>query len=187
MEHMPASASQSTVDLASPLESRDSGVFQTSPGLLRRRALGPWAEAIQQYLAIRLGDPVRSRGCYRSFKRMVEALPPDELLAPPGLRAQLYHRARSVAQAELTMPGGARGGTLGWRSKDTGHSRLRAELPPSDAELLELRHARELTLEELAFVVELPLDAAELALDTAEARARRILAGGAPDPSSTLR
>ena len=40
---------------------RDSGIYQTSPGLLRRRALGPWAEGIAQYMAIRVGDAARGR------------------------------------------------------------------------------------------------------------------------------
>ncbi|MBX3274014.1 MAG: protein kinase, partial [Sandaracinaceae bacterium] len=160
-----------------------SGVFQTSPGLLRRRVLGPWAEAIQQYLAIRLGSGARGRTAWRTLVRMVDSLPIEELLEDPGPKAQLYRLARSVAETERAMPGGAPGQSLRWRTAGRrGYARLRAELSPRDAEILELRHARELELPELAFVLELSIDEAELRLDTAEAHGRRILGEDAPDP-----
>jgi len=166
-----------------PADRDDSGVFQTSPGLIRRRALGPWAEGIKQYLAIRLDDGARGRAAYRSLVRMVDALPPEELVAAPGAKAQLYRLARSVAQTELAMPGGARGGSLRWRNGgERGYARLRSHLSPREAEILELRHARELELSELAFVLEVTDDEAELRLDRAEAHARMILGDLAPDP-----
>src|SRR5690606_14510152 len=62
--------------------------------------------------------------------------------------------------------------------------RLRAELSADDAELIELRHARELSVAEIACVLEEPEDEVELALDTAEARARRIAGDHAPDPAA---
>ncbi len=162
---------------------RGSGVFQTSPGLLRRRLLGPWSEGLQQYLAIRVGDAARGRAAFRTLLRMVESLPPDELLQPPGPKAQLYRLARSVAETERAMPGGARGDSLSWRdSGKRGFERLRSNLSPRDAEVLELRHARELEIEEIAYVLELSPDEAELRLDTAAACARMILGPSAPDP-----
>jgi len=180
---MPSTASDHGTVLAKPADQDDSGVFQTSPGLIRRRALGPWAEGIKQYLAIRLDDGARGRAAYRSLVRMVDALPPEELVAAPGAKAQLYRLARSVAQTELAMPGGASGGSLRWRTDgERGYARLRSHLSPREAEILELRHARELELYELAFVLELTEDEAELGLDRAEAHARMILGDLAPDP-----
>lgn len=180
---MPSTARDHGTVLAKPQDRDDSGVFQTSPGLIRRRALGPWAEGVKQYLAIRLDDGARGRAAYRSLVRMVDALPPEELVAPPGAKAQLYRLARSVAQTERAMPGGAKGGSLRWRNDgERGYARLRGQLSPREAEVLELRHARELELFELAFVLELTEDEAEMRLDRAEAHARMILGDLAPDP-----
>lgn len=166
---------------------RDSGIYQTSPGLLRRRALGPWAEGIAQYMAIRVGDAARGRAAFRSLSRLLTSLPPEELLVPPGPRAQLYRLARSIAETERAMPGPTPGG-MPWRAVDGRRgkaiARMRGALEEDDAELLELRHARELSVEEIACVVERPVDEVELALDTAEARARKALGRAAPDPVS---
>lgn len=180
---MPSIASENgTVAVGRP--PTDSGVFQTSPGLLRRRVLGPWSEGLQQYLAIRLGDGARGRAAFRMLMRMVDSLPPEELLQPPGPKAQLYRLARSVAETERAMPGGAGSGSLRWRSTDRrGLDRLRQQLSPRCAEILELRHARELSLGEIAFILELAPEDAELRLDTAAAHARKILGGVAPDLS----
>ena len=105
-----------------------SGVFQTSPGMLRKRLLGPWTEGIQQFLAIRLGDAGRGRAAWRSMARMVESLPIEELLEEPGPKAQLYRLARSVAETERAMPGGAGSESLRWRTAGRrGFARLRAE------------------------------------------------------------
>ncbi|MGE0789824.1 MAG: protein kinase [Sandaracinaceae bacterium] len=163
----------------------DSGVFQTSPGMLRRRALGPWAEGIKQYLAIRIGDAQKARAGFRSLLRLVHSMPTEELIAPPGARAQAYRLARVVIDTERAMPGFASIDPVRFRFGDGARGRalvrLRAELDERDSELLELRHARELDLDELAFVLDLPRHDVELALDTAEARARQILGGYAPE------
>ncbi|MCZ7680112.1 MAG: SLC13 family permease [Sandaracinaceae bacterium] len=166
---------------------RASGVYQTSPGLLRRRLVGPWGEGIAQYIALRVGDPSRGRAAYQSLLRMLGALPPEELLEAPGPKARLYRLARSVAETERAMPGDlARSRRMPWRAVAGGRGaaidRLRAELRASEAELLELRHARELSVVEIACVLEEPADEIELWLDTAEARARHILGEHAPDP-----
>ncbi len=169
---------------------RASGVYQTSPGLLRRRLLGPWAEGLAQYLLLRLGDLSRARAAYGALLRMITALPPGELVEPPGPKARLYRLARSIAETERAMPGrradprglafvrpdGRRGAAL---------EALRRALSRQEAELIELRYARELEIAEIAFVLETPSDEVELALDTAEARARRILGEEAPDPLVT--
>jgi eukaryotic-like serine/threonine-protein kinase len=167
--------------------SRASGVYQTSPGLLRRRAIGPSGEGLAQYLALRLGNMERGRAAYRSLMRMVNALPPGELVEAPGPKARMYRIARSIVETERAMPDFRPDrGSLPWRAAEGNRgvaiARLRAELSPRDAELIELRHARELDAIEIACVLEATPDEIELALDTAEARARRILGAHAPDP-----
>ncbi len=183
---MPSTANH-TVAVGMP--AADSGVFQTSPGMLRRRVLGPWAEGVKQYLALRLGDGRRGREAFQSLARIVNAMPHEELLAPPGPKGQLYHLARAVVETERVMPGfvapdpvelrfqtGRRGRAL---------ARMRDGLDAQASELLELRYARELSLEELAFAMELTVPDAELALDQAEAKARQLLGSFAPDPADT--
>ena len=180
-----ASTASTRQTITSGPESR-SGVYQTSPGLLRRRLVGPWGEGLAQYIALRVGDGTRGRAAYGSLLRMLSALPPEELLEAPGPKARLYRLARSIAETERAMPAPRRLSSLPWRdvsgTRGAAIDRLRAELSSSDAELLELRHARELSVIEIACVLEEPEDEVELALDTAEARARRIAADHAPDP-----
>lgn len=163
-----------------------SGIHRTTPGLLRRRLVGPWGEALAQYIALRVGDAERGRLAYGSLLRMLNALPPEELLEPPGPKAQLYRLARSIAETERAMPGPVRAGELPWRAvegkRGEAIERLRAELSAEEAELLELRHARELSNVEIACVLEEPEDEIELLLDMAEARARQIAGEQAPDP-----
>jgi hypothetical protein len=164
-----------------------SGIFHTSPGLLRRRLLGPSGPDLAEYLALRLGDTARANAAYKALVRMVGVLPPGELLEAPGPTPRLFRLARSLAFERLRherpddkrepLPfvrvAGARGEAL---------RKVRAELEARDAELLELRHARGLSVVDIAFVLEEPLDAVELALDTAEARGRQLLERHAPDP-----
>jgi hypothetical protein len=182
---MPSAFTLATV-VARAAPERISGVYQTSPGLLRRRVVGPWGEGLAQYLALRIGDAPRGRAAYASLLRMLDALPPEELLEAPGPKARLYRLARSIAETERAMPCVARSVALPWREVGGGRGaaidRVRAELTRGEAELLELRHARELSIVEIACVLEDAPDAIELALDTAEARARRILGEHAPDP-----
>src|SRR5690606_19491966 len=133
---------------------RISGVYQTAPGLLRRRLVGPWGEGLAQYVALRVGDAARGRAAHASLLRMLGALPPEELLLAPGPKARLYRLARSIAEAERAMPGFAgRAGRIPWRevegARGAAIARLRAELGAGDAELLELRHARELSVIEI--------------------------------------
>lgn len=179
--------SSASMHQTAPAPARASGVYQTSPGLLRRRLVGPWGEGLAQYMALRVGDPSRGRGAYQSLLRLLGALPPEELLEAPGPKARLYRLARSIAETERAMPDAlARSRRMPWRSvagaRGGAIDRLRAELRASEAELLELRHARELSIVEIACVLEEPADEIELWLDTAEARARHILGEHAPDP-----
>jgi hypothetical protein len=170
--------------LEGPRLSHMSGVYQTSPGLLRRRLVGPWGEGLAQYITLRIGDLERGRAAYRSLLRTLNALPPEELVVPPGPKARLYRLARTIADCE--EDGGERD-KLPWRNpggnRGVAIERLRRELSDEEAELIELQHARELIPDEIACVLERPLEDVELALDAANARARKILGEHAPDPA----
>jgi hypothetical protein len=164
-----------------------SGIYQTSPGLLRRHLIGPWGEGLAQYLILQVGDVERGKGAHRGLLRMLGSIPPEELVQTPGPKARIYRLARQIAAAEREIPGKKIDPKrLPWRRasgyRGAAIERLRKELTANEAELLELHCARELDVAEIACVLEAEVDVVELALDTAHARARFILEEYAPDP-----
>ncbi|WP_053232958.1 serine/threonine-protein kinase [Sandaracinus amylolyticus] len=171
-----------------------SGVLATSPDALRRRLLGPWALGLRQYLALRLGDPQRAGDAFRELRRLVSAMPASELVREPGPKAHVYRLARRIAlDLEAQRPVSARGReALAFRDPPDatrGYAdalqRVRRSLSGDDAELVELRFARELSPAEIACVVEQPLVDVELRLARATARAFDLLGAHAPDPHAT--
>jgi serine/threonine protein kinase/DNA-directed RNA polymerase specialized sigma24 family protein len=172
-----------------------SGVFATSQDALRRRLLGPWALGIRQYLALRLGDPQRAADAFRELRRLVAAIPTAELLREPGPKAHVYRLARRIAVERLAKEEGVAGvvrPAIAFRDPlhgDPGYGdaleRVRRLLRPPEAELVELRYARELSPAEIACVLEVPLADIEHRLEAASARARSLLGSHAPDPHAT--
>ena len=88
----------------------------------------------------------------------------SSLVAPPGIRARLYRAARSYLTHQhppMREPTLEERETLPWRSAPSAHLSknplgvLRFDLKKEDAEVLELRYARELSIEELAFVLKI--------------------------------
>lgn len=141
-----------------------SGLRATSPEALRRRLIGPWSEGLRQYLALALGDERRGAAVFAELKRLVSAMPTAELVRPPGPRARVYRFARRLVEERARLAGGSvpRGGKLVHRRAEVHGelaTRLRQALPRAVAELLELRFARELSLEEMACVLD--VDGAE--------------------------
>jgi len=137
------------------------GQPQTMVDVLHGRAFRYYAEGLRQYLAIRTGSPERANQYMSKLRAFVSKTDSDELTQAPGIRARLYRAARgylhnqsrpheSPAREELER--------LPWRALPSTHlsasplNALRFELNAEDSELLELRHARELNIEELAFV-----------------------------------
>ncbi|MDQ3031159.1 MAG: protein kinase [Myxococcota bacterium] len=171
-----------------------SGVFATSQDALRRRLLGPWALGLRQYLALRLGDAQRAGDSFRELRRLVAAMPTSELLREPGPKAHVYRLARRIALDAIEKHGGGTPSGSGLAFRDppdatTGYAdalqRVRRALPPGDAELVELRYARELAPAEIACVLEEPLAEIEARLDAATGRAWELLGTHAPDPYAT--
>ncbi len=137
------------------------GRAHTVVDVLHARALRHYAEGLEQFLALRLGSVEAAELALRKVRVVVAAHESDELVRPPGVRARLYRIAREIAlrerATEEALP--APIASLPWREgHDTRrHAKLQAlreTLDPIDAELLELRYARELRPTELAFVVE---------------------------------
>jgi len=174
-------------------ESGGAGLDETAASVLHARAFRHFAEGVRQYLAIRLGSAEAADIALRRLRLTVAAWPATELVAAPGPRARLYRKARELAHAQRGAggdAGAATGSTLPWRPLPPGtpasHVRALAQvrsLPPELTELLELRHARELSEAELAFVLD--ADAGDILARLAEAT-RRAEEFVGPNPPSAL-
>jgi tRNA A-37 threonylcarbamoyl transferase component Bud32 len=169
-----------------------SGVFATSQDALRRRLVGPWALGLRQYLAIRLGSMERAAEAFRELHRQFTAMPIHELLREPGPKAHAYRLARRIARDRLARGGEDPASAIVFRDPpdaSRGYAeairRVRCGLSPEDAELVELRYARELAPAEIACVFEEPLADVEARLETAAARVRDLLGAYAPEPCAT--
>jgi hypothetical protein len=133
-----------------------SGVAETVIDLVHGRAFRHYAEGLRQYIAIRIGDSIAARAVVRELRAVASATGASELVQPPGVRARLYAMARKLAAQHGRKDDRARHMT--WRAQanpDRGRTlaSIRESLDAADAELLELRYARELSPEEIAFVV----------------------------------
>jgi len=168
------------------------GQPQTIVDVLHGRAFRYYAEGLRQYLAIRTGSTERAEQSLAKLRAYVAKTESDELLQAPGVRARLYRAARGYMHNQSrphqpptreVLEG------LPWRALPSAHhstsplNGLRFDLSTEDSELLELRHARELSIEELAFVYGEPPEVIQARVDAAMAEAERILAEqGVSDP-----
>ncbi|MEO0322804.1 MAG: serine/threonine-protein kinase, partial [Myxococcota bacterium] len=145
------------------------------PEALPERALRHYAEGLRQYLVVRVGDPERGAALFERLQREIAELRVDALQAAPGLRARLYAHARRLVQGLRPETG-----RLPWRAPRrfdaTALAALRGGLSDADAELLELRHARELRPAELAFVLSRDIGDVLADLERATATAAALLA-----------
>jgi tRNA A-37 threonylcarbamoyl transferase component Bud32 len=176
-----------------------SGLLATSPDAVRRRLLGPWAEGLRQYLALRLGDLDLAAQRFSELKRRVEARRVEDMVQAPGARARIYEMARGLAKQSIGHDATAPAPKVAPLDASALHAlalkglvfraplkpkpgyeealeRLRGGLGSADAELLELRWARELSVEEIAFVLHEEVKEVQLALGRAVTRARELLA-----------
>jgi eukaryotic-like serine/threonine-protein kinase len=171
-----------------------SGMTMTVADVLRARALKHYTAGLRQYLTIRLGSAGMGEHALSELSRRLESWSSEALSAKPGPRAHLYRLARSVA-ADLKLRASAQRQELFWMlpAGSANHayleqlSRVRRELDPDDAELLELRYARELAPEELAYVVDRGVEDVVTALERAASRAAGILGQTPPSRLGGLR
>lgn len=139
------------------------GVHETVAQLIHGRALRHFGEGLRQFFTIRLGGLEKGDDALNELRSTVATWPADQLVQLPGPRAHLYRLARSIVAHRLSERGALSPGTMGqlpWREHGrpiaadyaAALKRVRTEIPAADSELLELRYARELSAEELAFV-----------------------------------
>jgi hypothetical protein len=163
-----------------------SGMVETVADVVRTRALRHYGEGLRQYLAIQLRSAGLAERAMHNLRERLTRWSSGALLVPPGPRAHLYRIARELVatyeseidedSCDLPWIGPQK---MAGQSYANALTRLREELAREDAELLELHHARELTLEELAHVLAVSVASVEQALERAHTRALRML-GSAP-------
>ncbi|MEM9071396.1 MAG: protein kinase [Myxococcota bacterium] len=154
--------------------------------VLHHRALKHYAEGLRQYLVLRLGATSAAVRAMRRLRAVVAAQESDELVKPPGIRARLYRLARDLS----ATPEGD-GEDLPWRiprepKRAARVQRLRDHLPREDAEILELRYARELRPAEVAFVIGAPIEGTLEALHDATRQAAKVARIQTGDPLRRL-
>jgi eukaryotic-like serine/threonine-protein kinase len=143
------------------------------PDLLQERALRHYGEALRQYLAIRTGSLTRGARAFAQLLSHASDAPWSDDDVPA--RARLFRLAREVAE-RMGPPSGPT--HLPWRAPRApgldaaALDALRAALSEEHAELLELRHARELPPDELAHVLDRPVERILEALGDAAGRAQ---------------
>ncbi|MEM1418472.1 MAG: hypothetical protein AAGH15_26495, partial [Myxococcota bacterium] len=147
-----AARKAATPSLARP--SRIDATAGTVRDVIAEHALGHYAEGLRQHLAITLGDGPSAHLAFARLQERVADEGVDALVAPPGIRARLYRLARSVAAEELAERSATATVELAWWQLEgparEGAAKLRAAPRKGDRELLELRHARNLALDEIA-------------------------------------
>ena len=160
------------------------GQPQTIVDVLHGRAFRYYAEGLRQYLAIRTGSTERADHYLAKLRAFVAKTDSDSLLKVPGIRARLYRATRGYirnASRPLQPPSKEQLDQLPWRALPSAHmsvsplNGLRFDLSAEESELLELRFARELGLQELAFVYGKTPVEMESRLDGAMAQAKVIL------------
>jgi eukaryotic-like serine/threonine-protein kinase len=163
-----------------------SGMMETVADVVRTRAMRHYGEGLRQYLAIQLGSCSLADRALHDLRERLVGWSSSALLEQPGPRAHLYRIARELVstyepeidEESCELPWLAPQKLAG-QSYASALTRLREELAREDAELLELHHARELTLEEVAHVLASDVDDVEQSLERAHAHALRML-GSAP-------
>ena len=160
------------------------GQPQTIVDVLQGRAFRYYAEGLRQYLAVRTGSPERADHYLSKLRAFVAKSDGDELIQAPGVRARLYRAARGYLHNQSRphqSPTRSDLEALPWRALPSAHSSvsplnaLRFDLSAEDSELLELRYARELSTEELAFVYSKTPVEMEKRVESATEQAQHIL------------
>ena len=174
---------------------------QTVPGslaeLMHARAVDHYGEGLEQYLALRLGKTCRATEAMEHLREVIRAVPAADLSKAPGPRARLFRTAREIAKRTLAREGAAAladRAALPWSPPPTSSpgaresvQRLRAMLSDQDAEVLELRHARELDIAELSFVLNSTPTDIKARITRAATAARKILDELPPVDRDTLK
>jgi serine/threonine protein kinase len=160
------------------------GQPQTIVDVLHGRAFRFYSEGIRQYLAIRTGSTDRADHYLAKLRAYVAKTDSNELIQTPGVRARLYRAARGYLHNQSRPhdpPTKEALEALPWRALPSAHmsisplNKLRFGLAGDVSELLELHFARELSVDELAYVYGIDSTSMNARLEDAKVHARALL------------
>lgn len=170
------------------------GRASTLVDVVHGRILRQHADALERYLALRLGDVSRARLAMRELRASVATADSEAFVAPPSVRAHLYRWARSIAERHAhetdtsrnraSMPYAPSGST-----QDIAvHTAIRTQVSAPALELLELHYLRGLSIDEIACAVGRSPEQVKAAGDTALRQLETAIAeaGGEPGRWSLL-
>jgi serine/threonine protein kinase len=160
------------------------GQPQTIVDVLHGRAFRFYSEGIRQHLSIRTGSTERADHYLAKLRAFVAKTDSNELIQTPGIRARLYRASRGYLHNQsrpYDPPTKEMLEALPWRALPSAHvsmsplNKLRFGLADDVSELLELHYARELTVDELAYVYGVDASQMRNRLEDAKVHARGIL------------
>ncbi|HEX6239633.1 MAG TPA: protein kinase, partial [Polyangiales bacterium] len=190
----PEPAKKPVLLVAAESIARASCMRETVQDVVFHRALKHYIEGLRQYLALRLRSASAADQALTALRTRISGWSAEALMEKPGPRAHLYKLAREIADDRQGRTTGRRDDLAFLAPRDPASpsyvialSRVRRELSPGDAELLELRYARELTPDELAHVLDAGVDEVVTALEQAADRAAAILGKAPPSRLGGLR
>jgi serine/threonine protein kinase len=167
---------------------------ETTEDVVFHRALKHYIEGLRQYFALRLGSLPAAEQALSALRVRLGGWTAEALSSGPGPRAHLYRLAREIAGERQSRTTSRRDELVFMPPQEnapasyvTALSRVRKELASHETELLELRYARELTPEELAYVVTSSVQEVVTRLQLAATHAAAILGKSPPSRLGGLR
>ena len=152
-------------------EHNRTGRPETVVDVLHGRALKHYERGLREYLTLRLRSATKAEAAWSQLRAMVAVRSSESLVTAPGIRAHLYRIARDIVasreQSDEEAP---------FQHPGIRFERLRRDLLDEEAEILELRYARELQASELTLVLDLDLDVVLARLSAASEKASALLA-----------
>ncbi|MFK8000433.1 MAG: protein kinase [Polyangiales bacterium] len=152
-------------------EHKRTGRPETVVDVLHGKALRHYERGLREYLTLRLRSATKADAAWSQLRAMVTVRTSESLVGAPGIRAHLYRLARDIVLTREKSDEQAP-----FQHASTRFERLRRDLLDDEAEILELRYARELQANELALVLDLDLDAVLANLSAASEKASALLA-----------
>lgn len=152
-------------------EHKRTGRPETVVDVLHGKALRHYERGLREYLTLRLRSADKADAAWSQLRAMVTVRTSESLVGAPGIRAHLYRLARDIVLTREKSDEQAP-----FQHASTRFERLRRDLLDDEAEILELRYARELQANELALVLDLDLDAVLANLGAASEKASALLA-----------
>jgi serine/threonine protein kinase len=161
------------------------GLYKTAAGVVGARVLKENNEPLRQYLTIHLRSGRAAQNALLGIEDTVEHGTADDLSRGPTKRSALYLAARNSVEYERLFGEGTNQAlsAVPWNPVPPGRpdkwgralDELRFGLGPDESEILELHHARGLSVDELAFLLGAPKDEIAKRLEAGAAYAKLLL------------